>query len=151
MSVTFTETSTGLITNRFWNFGDGFTTNTTATSVAHTFSVVRTNFVSLVVSDALASSTNSLNVVVTGPSAPPVLSGVVLSGTNLIFTGTNGTADTNYYVLAATNLALPMTNWGVISTNQFGPGGAVNFTNPLNLNSAQIFFRVCVCHEPRNR
>jgi hypothetical protein len=80
--------------------------------------------------------------VVVAPSAPPVLSGVVLDGTNLIFTGTNGTAGANYFVLMATNLALPIANWVVLATNQFGTGGAVNFTNPLELNSPQLFFRL---------
>ncbi len=80
--------------------------------------------------------------VVVAPSAPPVLSGVVLSGTNLIFTGTNGTAGANYFVLMATNLALPIANWAVLATNQFGTGGAVNFTNPLDFNLPQLFFRL---------
>ncbi len=142
LAVTFSDTSSGLITNRFWNFGDGFTTNTTATGVAHTFSSTGTNVVTLVVSDALANSTNSLNIVVTDSSAPPVLNGVVLSGTNLIFAGTNGTAGANYLVLTATNLALPMTNWTALATNQFGSGGGVYFTNPMDLISARMFFRL---------
>src|SRR6266478_478347 len=37
LTVTFTDSSTGTITNRFWDFGDGSTTNTTATSFAHTY------------------------------------------------------------------------------------------------------------------
>ena len=37
LAVTFTDTSTGTITNRFWTFGDGATTNTTATSLSHTY------------------------------------------------------------------------------------------------------------------
>jgi PKD repeat protein len=35
--VTFTDTSTGSITNRFWDFGDGGTTNVTTNSVTHTY------------------------------------------------------------------------------------------------------------------
>jgi PKD repeat protein len=37
LTVSFTDTSTGAITNRFWDFGDGNTTITTATSVVHTY------------------------------------------------------------------------------------------------------------------
>src|SRR5262249_52887183 len=39
LTVTFTDTSTGAITNRFWNFGDGNTTNITDVGIAHTYAV----------------------------------------------------------------------------------------------------------------
>src|SRR5207247_9083131 len=38
LAVTFSDTSTGSVSNRFWNFGDGNTTNLTATTVNHTYS-----------------------------------------------------------------------------------------------------------------
>jgi PKD repeat protein len=38
LTVAFTDVSTGIVTNWFWNFGDGATTNTwTATNVTHTY------------------------------------------------------------------------------------------------------------------
>ena len=37
LAVTFTDSSTGSITNRFWNFGDGNTSNTTATTMNHSY------------------------------------------------------------------------------------------------------------------
>jgi fibronectin-binding autotransporter adhesin len=46
---TFTDNSTGVITNRHWNFGDGNTLDTTATSVPHTYSVIGTYTVTLTV------------------------------------------------------------------------------------------------------
>jgi len=46
---TFTDSSTGVITNRHWNFGDGNTLDTTSTSVSHTYSVVGTYTVTLTV------------------------------------------------------------------------------------------------------
>ena len=46
---TFTDTSTGVITNRHWNFGDGNTLDTTSTSVPHTYSVIGTYTVTLTV------------------------------------------------------------------------------------------------------
>ena len=71
LAVTFTDTSTGTITNRFWNFGDGSTTNTTATSLTHTYSAAGTYTVSLTVSGPLGSSTLTLtNYIVAG--VPPV-------------------------------------------------------------------------------
>jgi T5SS/PEP-CTERM-associated repeat protein len=38
LTVTFTDLSTGTITNRLWSFGDGGATNTTATAVSHLYS-----------------------------------------------------------------------------------------------------------------
>ena len=37
LNVSFTDTSTGTITNRFWDFGDGSTTNITTNSVTHVY------------------------------------------------------------------------------------------------------------------
>jgi PKD repeat protein len=47
--VSFTDTSTGAITNRFWDFGDGSSTNTVLTSLAHVYNSIGTNTVALVV------------------------------------------------------------------------------------------------------
>src|SRR5262249_54441463 len=52
-----TDTSTGNITNRFWDFGDGSTTNITATSILHTYDV-GTYDVKLIVTGPGGSSTN---------------------------------------------------------------------------------------------
>ena len=56
--VNFTDTSGGTITNRFWNFGDGATTNTLAVNVEHTYTAVGTDTVTLIASGPLGSSTN---------------------------------------------------------------------------------------------
>ncbi len=141
LAVNFTDTSVGTITNRSWIFGDGFTTNTTVTSLAHTFTAAGTDLVSLTVSGPAGANTSTLPVVVMA-SVPPVIGGVQIVGGQLVITGTNGTAGVNYYVLATTNLSLPVTNWSSIATQQFGPGGSVNFTNPLNLNGPQTFYRL---------
>ena len=58
LSVTFTDTSTGTITNRNWNFGDGATTNIVTTNIVHTYSSVGTNTVTLITSGPLGASTN---------------------------------------------------------------------------------------------
>ena len=69
--VTFTDNSTGTITSRFWDFGDGATSDTTSTVVAHTYAVTGTNTVVLTVSGPVG--TNSLSragyIVVTSPPA----------------------------------------------------------------------------------
>ena len=72
LAVTFTDTSTGSITNRYWNFGDGATTNTTSLSVVHTYTVAGTNAVQLIVAGPAGASTNTqIAAVVVTPPAPP--------------------------------------------------------------------------------
>jgi alpha-tubulin suppressor-like RCC1 family protein len=58
LTVTFTDISCGSITNRFWDFGDGNTTNTTGTSLQHTYSAGIYS-VSLTVSGLAGSDTNT--------------------------------------------------------------------------------------------
>jgi len=55
--VTLSDTSTGLITNRFWSFGDGTTLNTMTTTVVHTYAP-GTYTVTLVESGPAGTSTN---------------------------------------------------------------------------------------------
>ncbi|MGD1018675.1 MAG: PKD domain-containing protein, partial [Verrucomicrobiia bacterium] len=59
LAVTFTDDSTGTITNRFWNFGDGTTTNTMATSLSYTYNSAGIYTVSLIVSGPVGVSTNT--------------------------------------------------------------------------------------------
>jgi len=72
---------------------------------------------------------------------PPRITGFQLLGGNLAVTGTNGNAPgTFFYTLASTNLVLPRTNWMILATNQFGPGGGFNFTNTIDPDQAGQFF-----------
>lgn len=59
LTVTFTDTSTGTLTNRFWSFGDGTTTNTTANILTHTYTTANINTVTLIVSGPAGASTNT--------------------------------------------------------------------------------------------
>ena len=58
LSVTFDDTSTGTITNRFWDFGDSSTTNTTTNVVVHSYAA-GTYGVTLVTTGPAGVSTNS--------------------------------------------------------------------------------------------
>jgi len=72
---------------------------------------------------------------------PPHITSFQLLGGNFAITGTNGNAPgTFFYTLASTNLALPLTNWTILATNQFGSGGGFNFTNTLNFDRTQQYF-----------
>ncbi len=61
LTVSFTDASTGTITNRYWDFGDGATTNTTITSLTHTYTAAGTNTVGLTASGPLGSDTLTRN------------------------------------------------------------------------------------------
>jgi PKD repeat protein len=85
--VTFTDTSTGTLTNRFWNFGDGATINTVSNILTHTYTGPGTNTVTLIVSGPAGVSTNTqanLVVVVNPPQLsiqPPTIDfGLMMSG-----------------------------------------------------------------------
>ena len=74
--------------------------------------------------------------------APPSFGSISLSGTNLIFSGSNGTPFVNYYMLAATNLTTPATNWIRIATNQFDANGGFSFTNGMDTRALQNYYRL---------
>jgi PKD repeat protein len=59
LAVIFTDSSTGMITNRSWMFGDGGTTNTLNTTVAHIYNSAGNDTVTLVVTGPQGVSTNT--------------------------------------------------------------------------------------------
>ena len=75
LTVTFTDNSSGTITNRLWDFGDGSTTNTPLTNFLHTYAGAGTNTVMLTVTGPLG--TNSLTlpgyILVTNPGPVTIL------------------------------------------------------------------------------
>jgi hypothetical protein len=74
----------------------------------------------------------------------PVIGPVSISGGSLIFTGSAGAAYASYYLLATTNLAVPVANWTRLLTNQFDAAGNFNFIRPLNPDSPPLFYRLQV-------
>ncbi|HSY20281.1 MAG TPA: glycosyl hydrolase family 28 protein [Candidatus Acidoferrales bacterium] len=75
------------------------------------------------------------------PSSPRIGT-VGLSGGNLQFSGTAGIPLASYYVLVATNLALPPAGWTVVATNAFDAGGNFNFTGVVNADAPKQFYRL---------
>jgi PKD repeat protein len=73
LTVTFTDTSSGTITNRFWNFGDGGTTNTAGTSVVRQYVSTGTYTVVLIASGPVGVSTNSKSAYIIVTNIPPQL------------------------------------------------------------------------------
>jgi hypothetical protein len=96
------------------------------------------SFVVRVTDSGGLSDTAMLNLVVI--PAPPRIVGVTLSGGNLIFSGANGAPGWPCYVLASTNLALPLTNWVCVATNTFDSNGDFSFTNSFLPDLPQSFY-----------
>ena len=138
LAVTFTGSSSGSITNRFWNFGDGNTTNFAAsTNPLHTYNSAGTYTVLLIASGPDGVSTNiqaNYITVLTGFQAwqvqyfgsttdPAAASNADPDGDGMdnnaeFLTGTDPTNSGS--ALRITNVAL--TNNGVVITWTYGPG-----------------------------
>jgi len=85
LNVMFTDTSTGSITNWFWNFGDGKTTNFTASAnPSHTYTA-GTYTVTLIVSGYPGSSTNTQSSFITATGCTPP--SALVSGSQAICPG----------------------------------------------------------------
>jgi hypothetical protein len=64
-------------------------------------------------------------------AAPRIIS-VVMTGSGLVLTGTNGTPGTACHVLTSTNLNLPMADWTFIPAGNFDAHGSITFTNAID-------------------
>jgi len=78
--------------------------------------------------------------IVSTATPQPVINNTVVSGGNLIFSGTNGTASGTYYVLTSTDVASPLGSWTPVLTNTFGPGGVFSVTNAINPATPKRFY-----------
>jgi autotransporter-associated beta strand protein len=61
----------------------------------------------------------------------PIITSTMLSGKNLVFRGTNGTAGYSFRVLRSTNTALPFNKWAILGTNLFDANGNFAVTNSV--------------------
>jgi len=84
----------------------------------------------------------SVDLILTGavPPPSPVITTFTLSGTNLIFSGTNGQRNGVYWLRASPDLTLPVSEWAVIGTNVFDDNGEFNITNPIAPTTNQLFY-----------
>ena len=93
---------------------------------------------------SIAVNTNTVGQVrlVVQVQTPPVFGNINLVGTNLVFTGTGGPTNENYFELATTNVSLPVASWTRLATNKFSATGAFSFTNAVNPALPQTFYRL---------
>ncbi len=138
LAVTFVDNSTGVITNRFWNFGDGATTNITTAGVAHTYAA-GTDTVTLVVSGPNGASTNTqpncivavvTNTVSASSSPSP---GGTISGSG---TYTNGSTVT---LCATANSCYSFVNWTDQNSNVVSTSACYTFSLVTNETLVAIF------------
>jgi uncharacterized repeat protein (TIGR03803 family) len=74
--------------------------------------------------------------------AQPGITGVSLSGANLVLNGINGQSGGTYYALMSTNLALPLSQWTPVATNVLSAGGnfTITATNTVTRGVPQRFY-----------
>jgi autotransporter-associated beta strand protein len=70
----------------------------------------------------------------------PQISGVVLSGSDLVWNGTGGAAGATFSILSTTNLATPLATWDVIASGVCDSAGNFVVTNPISNASSQRFY-----------
>jgi hypothetical protein len=66
----------------------------------------------------------------------------VIGGTNVILAATNGPNGGLYYLLESTNVALPLSSWVRLATNNFNGSGAFNITNAITPGIPKEFFDI---------
>jgi rhamnogalacturonan endolyase len=71
---------------------------------------------------------------------PPIFGGIGVTNGSLTLSGSGGTANGTYYVLASTNVALPLAQWQFIATNQFDTNGNFTVTGLACTNAPQRFY-----------
>jgi hypothetical protein len=64
-------------------------------------------------------------------ASAPTINKVAFTGGNIVFSGTNGVANTSYVVLTSTSLAVPRSAWVPVMTNSFDGNGAFRVTNAV--------------------
>jgi len=98
LAVTFSDLSGGTITNRFWDFGDTTSTNTTVTNFAHTYAGFGTNTVRLTVSGPVGTNTFALANYIIVTNLGPVTLVIQPSGNQLQLTWPAGTLQSAFLV-----------------------------------------------------
>ena len=79
-------------------------------------------------------SGGNVNLVIVTPIPPsPTITSVMVSGTTLTITATNGAPNGPYVVLQSTNVALPRSQWTPVMSSSFDANGNINLsTNIVN-------------------
>jgi autotransporter-associated beta strand protein len=77
-------------------------------------------------------------------TSSPLISQATATANGFVLNGTGGTPNWSYYVLTATNVTQPTTQWTRAATNNFSPAGTFIYTNTINPAVPQLFLRIQV-------
>ena len=86
------------------------------------------------------SAPGQVKLLVTSTVTRPQIGPVTLNAGKIIFQGTGGRSNAPFSILSTTNPALPSSQWGLLSTNQFDSNGNFSITNPVSANSPRQFY-----------
>ncbi len=88
--------------------------------------------------DPTALATGTLKVISSAVS--PKIGRIIISGGNVILSGTNNTGPGGtYHVLTSTNISVPLSNWTVLTNGSFDSNGNFNSTNALGTSARQFY------------
>lgn len=91
--------------------------------------------------DTSSLAVNGILKVVTGVLPTPHITGISLNGTTLTVTATNGADNESFVLLESTNVALPLSQWTPVLTNNYDGSGNLNLsTNVINPGNVQMFY-----------
>jgi PKD repeat protein len=137
LTVVFTDTVTGTITNWVWNFGNGnIITNTTGASVTNTYANGGDYTVTLTVYGPGGSTTTTLSNYIIASPAPKIFTS--LSAGILTLSGSNCPAGVPYRILTSTNITLKINQWTTVQSSSFTGNGTFSFSTPAT-NKAGFF------------
>lgn len=102
------------------------------------------NFSSVTILPAGAGTFNAAagTLTITSTGAPPVVNAPVISGGNLILTGSGGTPGNEYTLLSTTNVATPLADWTTNTTGTFSSTGTFSNAIPVTNTPPAKFFEL---------
>jgi autotransporter-associated beta strand protein len=84
----------------------------------------------------------TIRVVSAAAPAPKLGNPMLVNGTNLVLSVSGGISNGQFRVLTYTNVAEPVTNWSVLSTNMYDGSGSFLLTNPVDVTEPERYFRI---------
>lgn len=137
LTVVFTDTITGTITNWVWNFGNGnIITNTTSASVTNTYANGGNYTVTLTVYGPGGSTSTILSNYIIASPAPKIFTS--LSAGIFTLSGSNCPPGVAYRILTSTNITLKVNQWSTVQSANFSSNGTFSFSTPAT-NRAAFF------------